>query len=319
MTRTFAAAAAVTPLLAAGCIAPVGSPYGPPSGYVPPGAVGPYGQPYAPTYAAPGTVVIPPGGSAPAFNGGTGNFGGSGGPTFAPPPGGASGSPSFRPPADPPAVPDYNDPNNGFGGGGGFDNGDFGGGGFDDDGFGTPGGSGSVPPANDDFGAPPTGGNFGTQPGGDDFGFAPADDFGAVTPPRDAARPDPLVARMPTDGVRTANHERVAPTPTRRRAEPARLDEETLFGRTGDYRQIRGKIDFDPRLNNWSVIYDVAPDYSDEYGGSFTLHDPDGALARFRSEDIVAITGYLDRDGGVDVLGKPLYRVKRAEQIGITQ
>ncbi|MEM1061574.1 MAG: hypothetical protein AAGJ97_04500, partial [Planctomycetota bacterium] len=137
-----------------------------------------------------------------------------------------------------------------------------------------------------------------------------------VTPRNASARPGPLVARMPTDSVRTAGYDTPAPASS---AEPARIGGDGLFGRTSDYRRLRGKIDYDPQLNNWNVIYDVAPELADEYGGSFTLHDPEGALSRFRSEDIVALEGFPDRASGVDVLGKPLYRVKQAELIALPQ
>jgi hypothetical protein len=81
------------------------------------------------------------------------------------------------------------------------------------------------------------------------------------------------------------------------------------------YRWLRGVVDFDPEQKNWHIIYGLTPDGSDKFGGSLVLAD-NGQLADFQDNDVVLVEGQLDPKAGQDVLGKPYYRVTRAELLG---
>jgi hypothetical protein len=81
------------------------------------------------------------------------------------------------------------------------------------------------------------------------------------------------------------------------------------------YQWLRGVVDFDPHQNTWNIIYGLTPDSSDKFGGSLILID-DGQLADFKDNDVVLVEGRLDPRAGQDLLGKPYYRVSRAELLG---
>ena len=84
----------------------------------------------------------------------------------------------------------------------------------------------------------------------------------------------------------------------------------------GQYGWLRGVVDFDPHLKTWNLIYAVTPDADDHFGGSLTLHDAQGLLRDYQNADVVQVTGRPDPTAGTDPLGKPVYRITRAELVG---
>ena len=124
------------------------------------------------------------------------------------------------------------------------------------------------------------------------FGAAPVDGASAETP-----------AAPPATGAATAD------------AAPA-ADVRMGYDRRG-YTWLRGMADFDAETRTWQVIYSLNPTPGDRFGGSLTLSDPRGHLAGWESEPIVVhVRGGLDRGAGPDALGKPRFRVTRAEPVG---
>ncbi|QDT64330.1 hypothetical protein [Calycomorphotria hydatis] len=266
--------------------------YGTPGGYVAPNSYPPG------TIVQPGTTYPSPGTTYPS------------GPTLAPPQGGSTTNP---PPldsgdfgSDPNGnnnfVPNYRDPNEGD-----FNNT------FDNS------------TNSNDFGNPPDDG-FGNPPAGNnsnDFGNPPDDDLNS--PFFDSRRPAPLGTeslasaepkRLPqNNNVKPISSSNIQQAGFEQPAQPPKDGE--LFGYDNkQYRWLKGVIDYDPQLKNWNIIYNVNPDNKDEYGGSLTLVDG-GRLKGYRSNDIVAVQGQVDRNNGLDVLGKPVYRVTNAELIGV--
>lgn len=301
MTRAAWAAAAGMMLAAgAGCYHP--APYAPNYGYpnyqtVPPGAMP----------AAPGGSYVVPGQSMPSTLGAPSPSYPGSGPTLAPPINGGSSPPStFEGGANPGGVPNYEDPNAGD--------------------FGTPPEDGYLPPSSGNGSSPfmregtavPRQFNQGyaSQPlNGEQDYFAGIDNVALDSTTVETERPRELAAAS-TKTIQPASFEEASFGP-----EPAKLPshggvEEDAFGyERSTYRWLRGVVDYDPAKKDWQIIYGLTPEASDKYGGSLTLLD-EGQLSDFQNDDVVLVEGQLDPTAGRDVLGKPLYRVTRAELLG---
>lgn len=310
MTRAaWAWAAATSCLLVAGngCShpAPYGQSYGYPTYPTAPGGypASPGAYPASPgAYpAAPGGSYVVPGGSVPGSLGAPSSSYPSGsGPTLAPPiNGGSSGGSipqTFDPNSPSPTVPNYEDPTTG----------DFG---TDpsvpDDGFRSPQGNGA--------GASPFYPNSSAVPRSSNVAQAPR----ALAGPR----PDYLAGVDEYDSskkVSPASFETTANADFG--ADPAAQNSpqtaEDGFGyEHGQYQWLRGVVDFDPVQKTWHIIYGLTPNSADKYGGSLTLAD-NGQLTEFQDNDVVLVEGTPDPQAGQDVLGKPYYRVSRAELLG---
>jgi hypothetical protein len=327
MTRApwaWAAAAGVTLAAGVGCYSPpqYASPYG---GY-------PAYQSQPAYQMAPGGSYVVPGGSLGAPTAVPGS-----GPTLAPPLNGGSSAPPYNgsnqtfenssgAPAGP-SVPNYDEPKPSD-----YDNGSFG----------APPAGGTTQPPNDGFQPPATNG---AAPGGTGSPFMegtavprrlgieqaarPIDrrdnlaGLDAYKPPGRAASPAGFAASDP-DVQPAAFEERPAPvvdfgfdpvtSPAGPQPQADPADEAFGYDRSG-YRWLRGVVDYDPNGRNWNIIYGLPPDPHDEFGGSLTLAD--GAELRdLRNNDVVLVEGRIDPSAGQDVLGKPLYRVTRAELVG---
>jgi hypothetical protein len=72
---------------------------------------------------------------------------------------------------------------------------------------------------------------------------------------------------------------------------------------------LRGVVDFDQQDQSWHLIYDVAPDVNDPYGGDVTLLDHP-QFQTLKPGDVVLVEGSLDANQR-DRLDKPSYRVDR--------
>lgn len=112
------------------------------------------------------------------------------------------------------------------------------------------------------------------------------------------AEPDPFEApsRLPTD----LDANPMGP--------PA--EENALYQYDGQtYKWLKGTVDYDALSRTWSLIYNLKPEISDRYGGSFTLSaHPD--LAAFQSGDVVLIEGLVDPKAK-DATGRPIYTITK--------
>lgn len=309
MTRAAWAAAAGMMLAAGvGCYHP--APYAPNYGSpnyptAPPGTM-PGAMP-----ASPGGSYVVPGQSMPGSLGAPSTYPGSG-PTLAPPINGGDAPPStfeggVNPSGD---VPNYEDPNAGD--------------------FGTaPPEDGYLPPASGDGESSPFMREGTAVPRRLDEAyasrqikenadyFAGLDDVSLDAAGGDQPRPAEVAAGS---AIQPASFEQSSFGPEPRQTESTNADassgEEDAFGYDrNSYRWLRGVVDYDPAKKDWQIIYGLSPEASDKFGGSLTLLD-EGRLADFQNDDVVLVEGRIDPDAGRDVLGKPLYRVTRAELIG---
>lgn len=75
------------------------------------------------------------------------------------------------------------------------------------------------------------------------------------------------------------------------------------------YKWLKGAVDYDDKTQTWSIIYDLTPDPSDKYGGSFviTAH-PD--LGNFQIGDIALLEGTIDPKQ-LDATGRPTYNITK--------
>lgn len=305
MTRAaWAAAAGIMLVAGVGCYHP--APHTPNYGYPNYQTVPPGGMP-----AAPGGSYIVPGQTMPSTLGAPATSYPSSGPTLAPPINGGGSSPpsTFEGGVNPQGgVPNYEDPNAGD--------------------FGNPPEDGYLPPSSGDGASPfmregtaiPRQFNQGyasqMENGQRDY-FAEIDKVSLDSTTVEVERPSELAAASPK-AIQPASFEEASfgPEPG-----PAKLPsdgggEGDAFGyERSSYRWLRGVVDFDPAKKDWQIIYGLTPEASDKYGGSLTLLD-EGQLSDFQNDDVVLVEGQLDPTAGRDVLGKPLYRVKRAELIG---
>jgi hypothetical protein len=75
------------------------------------------------------------------------------------------------------------------------------------------------------------------------------------------------------------------------------------------YKWLKGVVDYDALTKTWSIIYNLTPDMTDKYGGSFILSaHPD--LASFQSGEVVLIEGVID-PRAKDPTGRPIYTVTK--------
>jgi hypothetical protein len=75
------------------------------------------------------------------------------------------------------------------------------------------------------------------------------------------------------------------------------------------YKWLKGTVDYDALSRTWSIIYNMTPDISDKYGGSFVLSaHPD--LESFQTGDVVLIEGAID-GRSKDPTGRPIYTVTK--------
>jgi hypothetical protein len=307
MTRAawaWAAATGVILVAGVGCYHP--APYAPNYGYpTSPGIPGAYP-------AAPGGSYVVPGGStlgAPSTTYPSGP-----GPTLAPPINGSSPGGNA-----PPYTYEQNPPSNG-----------------------------NVPNYTD-----PNAGDFGNNPGGvPSDGFLPSDGNGANASPfypsssavarpsgvelaaasRSKPRPDYLAGIEDYDPsfqkVKPAGFEESPKATSDFGADPAIAstsqevtvrqqspDDEGFGYDHSQYRWLRGVVDYDPVHKDWHIIYGLAPESADKFGGSLTLAE-NGQLKELQNDDVVLVEGRPDPQAGRDVLGKPYYRVTRAELLG---
>lgn len=79
------------------------------------------------------------------------------------------------------------------------------------------------------------------------------------------------------------------------------------------YRWLRGIVEFDEEEKHWNITYNATPDQSDKFGGNIVLLDQ-GQLNRFTNGDVVLIDGHID-GSQQDKMGKPFYRVARAQKL----
>lgn len=299
MTRAvwaWTAAAAVLLLAANGCYHP---PYAPNYSY-PTYPTAPGAYPAAPG----GSYVVPPGGTVPGTMGvpSSGFPSGGTGPTLAPPING-SGTGGDAPPYtyDPSTTP----PSNSSGAVPGYDD-----------------------PTMDDFGTNPSVPDDGfRRPQGDGANASPFYPSSAVPRQNNTAQAPPATAAPRPDYLAGVDEydssQKIAPASFETTADedfgavPAATSEsEDGFGyEHGGYRWLRGVVDFDPEQKNWQIIYGLTPDSGDKFGGSLILVD-NGQLTDFQDNDVVLVEGKLDPQAGQDVLGKPFYRVSRAELLG---
>lgn len=106
----------------------------------------------------------------------------------------------------------------------------------------------------------------------------------------------PMPSRLPTE--LDANPMNAPPPETT----PYQYDGQT-------YKWLKGAIDYDPLTKTWSIIYNMTPDLSDKYGGSFILSGhPD--LASFQGGEIVIVEGGVD-PRAKDSTGRPIYSVTK--------
>lgn len=324
-TWAWAAAAGVTLVAGVGCYSP--PPYSPGYGY-PAAPMAPSYQ-MAPGQMAPGGVppggsYVVPGGTVPGTLGAPSTIPGSG-PTLAPPTnGGGTAPPTYAPGSTPPGnmVPDYDAP-----GAGDFDSGN---------GFGSPPDDGFQQPLQPGNGSPFYESRATPQPHDNSFAdtgqrtsprndyLAGLDDFQSNDRPtipsnlaggHESVRPAGFQedARQPTDFGFDPN---ASPMPAPQAASSTDSDDDSGFGYDRvNYSWLRGVVDYDPQRKNWHIIYGLPPDPNDEYGGSLTLADG-GHLAEFRDSDVVLVKGRIDPLAGQDILGKPLFRVTKAELLG---
>lgn len=79
------------------------------------------------------------------------------------------------------------------------------------------------------------------------------------------------------------------------------------------YTWLRGIVDYDKESNTWAIIYNLAPDVGDKFGGSFVFA-PHDDLKRLQPGSTVLVQGRAD-PGRKDGRGKPLYEVVRFVKI----
>lgn len=318
MTRAswaWAAAAGVMLVAGVGCYSP--APYQPGYGYpsyqtMPGGA-----YPAAPGGAYPGGSYVVPGGAVPGTLGPSSTMPGTG-PTLAPPMNGGDAPPAtYAPGSTPPGnmVPPYEDPNSGdFESGNGF-------GAPPDDGFQQPvpgGANGS--PFYEGTSAPRRldTGQASSAPKRNDY-LAGVDDFelnAGPSIPSNLAGPDRAVRPAGFQETPTTADFGFDPSATPDPANAQAAASDSGFGHdAANYAWLRGVVDYDPQRKNWHIIYGLPPDPNDRFGGSLTLADG-GHLSEFRDSDVVLVQGRIDPVAGQDMLGKPLYRVSKAELIG---
>lgn len=260
-----------TGLCCVGCAHPTYSPYGPGYGY---------GPSYGPTYPAPQYM------------------GPSTGPTYVP-----QGTPSTGSPTPITNPPSNNNPLN----------------------LRSP----STPPSNDApmFNPNP---NTGTVPPGRD----PLDDLNSANPGASLSLPNSNTAKLPVfergglaatappvvaDVVKTVSGSDTDPffeapsrLPVETNASPMGVTEPDRSPYQYDgqsYKWLKGAVDYDDKTQTWSIIYDLTPDPSDKYGGSFTITaHPD--LANFQIGDIALLEGTIDPKQ-LDPTGRPIYTVTK--------
>lgn len=80
-----------------------------------------------------------------------------------------------------------------------------------------------------------------------------------------------------------------------------------------EYRWLRGIVDFDEPSKTWAIIYDLAPDIGDEFGGSFVFA-PHKDLHLLKPGSEVVVQGRAD-PGRKDGQGKALYEIDRFVRI----
>ncbi|MDP1798672.1 MAG: hypothetical protein Q8K78_14355 [Planctomycetaceae bacterium] len=75
------------------------------------------------------------------------------------------------------------------------------------------------------------------------------------------------------------------------------------------YKWLKGTVDYDDKTQTWSIIYNLTPDASDKYGGSFVI-SPHPDLASFQIGDIALLEGVIDPKQ-LDASGKPIYTITK--------
>lgn len=75
------------------------------------------------------------------------------------------------------------------------------------------------------------------------------------------------------------------------------------------YKWLQGAVDYDDKTQTWSIIYDLTPDPTDKYGGSFVI-TPHPDLGNFQIGDIALLEGTIDTTQK-DPSGRLIYDVKK--------
>lgn len=75
------------------------------------------------------------------------------------------------------------------------------------------------------------------------------------------------------------------------------------------FKWLQGKVDYDESEGMWQIMYSVAPDRTDPYGGAITLSD-DPRLKALRKSDVVLVGGFVD-EASKDAFGKPVYQIEK--------
>ncbi len=83
------------------------------------------------------------------------------------------------------------------------------------------------------------------------------------------------------------------------------------------YTWLRGIVDYDQESRTWAIIYNLAPDVGDKFGGSF-IFAPHEDLKRLQPGAFVLVQGRAD-PGRPDGRGKPRYEVAKFVKITLPE